>query len=87
VKQGKSFWLALLAGMAVCCGVKLLILSGGLSFLAGILTGRDWWLIFGGVVLLLGAGWWLMRRCRSVRCEESGDEAKEKGTSCSSQRS
>jgi LPXTG-motif cell wall-anchored protein len=87
MKQGKGFWLTLLAAMAVCCGVKLVILSGGLSVLAGILTGRGWWFLVSGVVLVLGGGWGLMRRRRSGQCEESGGKNKKERTASASQRS
>jgi LPXTG-motif cell wall-anchored protein len=86
MKQSKSYWLTLLTGLAVCCAVKLVLLSGGLGFLAGILTGQGWWLILGGGLLLLGAGWWWFRRRRKPR-EDSSDETGKKGTACSSQRS
>jgi LPXTG-motif cell wall-anchored protein len=68
MEQGKKYWLTtLLTGLAVCCAVKLVVLSGGLGFLAGIFTGQGWWLILGGSVLLLGAAWWWLRR-RQPRC-------------------
>ena len=66
--QGKAYWLTLVAGLAVCCAVKLVVLSGGLGFLTGIITGQGWWLILGGSVLLLGAAWWWLRRRRQQRC-------------------
>jgi LPXTG-motif cell wall-anchored protein len=57
--------LPLLAGLAVCCGIKLLILSGGLGFLASIWIDDGWWFVSaGGILLLTGAGWWLRRRRR-----------------------
>jgi LPXTG-motif cell wall-anchored protein len=68
MKQSKGHWLTLLVGLAVCCAVKLVVLSGGLGFLAGIFTGQGWWLILGGNALFLGAAWWWLRRRRQSRC-------------------
>lgn len=69
--KGSGWLVTLLAGLAVCCGIKLLFLLGGFSFLAAVLTGHAWWLVAGAVVLALATGAWWFRRRRLVRFEHA----------------
>ncbi len=68
--------------LTLCCGVKLLLLSGGLGVLAGLATDHGWPLIAAGGFLLLAAGWWWFRRRTSARCKPPVNETKEKQTAC-----